>query len=93
MTLGPVWCRDPSVGGGRTVEVVLQPEGPQLETVPLELAVALRADDEARRTFESLATSYRNGFVRPITDAKEAATRERRAAGVIDALRAGRRQT
>jgi hypothetical protein len=92
MALGPSWCRDPSVAAGRTVEVVLEPEGPQLESVPEELASALRADPAARRAFESLATFYRKGFADPISGAKQAATRERRAAQVIEALRAGRRE-
>ena len=44
LTLGPSWCRDPSVAPGTTVEVRLEPEGPQLETVPDELRAALEAD-------------------------------------------------
>ena len=92
MTLGPSWCRDPSVAAGRTVEVVLAPEGPQADTVPDELASALAADPAARRAFESLATFYRKGFVQPLAAAKQASTRERRAAQVVEALRAGRRE-
>jgi hypothetical protein len=92
LVLGPSWCRDPSVAGGRTVAVVLEPEGPQLETVPSQLRAALEASPEARRAFESLATFYRKGFADPIAAAKQPATRERRAAQVIDALLAGRRE-
>jgi hypothetical protein len=92
MTLGPAWCRDPAVAGGHTVEVVLEPEGPQLETVPEELAAALRANEEARRAFESLATFHRRGFVQPIAGAKGAATRARGAARVVEAVLAGQRE-
>jgi hypothetical protein len=89
--LGPAWCRDPSVASGATVEVVLQPEGPQVDDLPAELRDALRADPVARRRFESLATFYRKGFADPIVAAKQPATRERRAGQVMEALRAGRR--
>ena len=92
LEVGPAWCRDPSVAPGRTVEVSLWPEGPQFDDLPIELADALAADPEARRAFESLATFYRNGFVEPIATAKQAATRERRAGQVVEALRAGRRE-
>lgn len=88
---GPSWCRYPSVAPGRTVDVVLEPEGPQIDDLPDELAAALRADAEARRAFESLATFYRNGFVDPIASAKRPETRARRATQVLEALRAGRR--
>jgi hypothetical protein len=92
LVLGPSWCRDQSVAAGRKVEVRLEPEGPQLETVPDELRVALEADPAARRAFESLATFYRKGFVDPIAMATKPETRERRVAQVLDALRVGRRE-
>lgn len=88
--VGPSWCQDPAVGPGRTVDVILEPEGPQFEDLPAELAAALAADPEVRRTFESLATFYRKGFVGPIAAAKGADTRVRRAQQVVEALRAGR---
>jgi hypothetical protein len=92
LRLGPAWCRDPEVAGGTAHEIVLTPEGPQLETIPLELAERLRADEPARRAFESLATFNRNDFVRPIADAVKPETRVRRADGVVAALHAGRRE-
>jgi hypothetical protein len=91
MTLGPSWCRDPRVGGGTIAEVILGPEGPQVDDVPAELAERLRAAPAARRAFEALPTFYRNGFVRPIVEAKRAETRERRSDATIEALLAGRR--
>lgn len=91
MELGPSWCRHAAVAPGNTVEVVLAPEGPQVDDIPAELAALLRADDVARRAFEGLATFYRKGFVQPIADAKSPATRTRRAQQVLAALGAGRR--
>ena len=89
--VGPSWCRDPRVGPGRVVDVTIEPEGPQFDDLPTELATALAAEPGARRQFESLATFYRNGFVDPIASAKQEATRIRRAQQVVEALQAGRR--
>ena len=69
----------------------LAPEGPQVDDVPSELGELLRADPAARRAFEHLATFYRNGFVRPIADARRPETRARRAQQVLAALLDGRR--
>src|SRR5262245_8346553 len=33
MDLGPSWCRDPQVGPGHNVRVVMRLEGPQLDTI------------------------------------------------------------
>ena len=63
LSLGPAWCRDPRVGPGASLRVSLHPEGPQLDTISPDFAAALRAEPEARRFFESLATFYRKGFV------------------------------
>ena len=92
LLLGPSWCRDPAVGAGATVEVVLTPEGPQLDDVPTELRDALAADPEAAAAFQGLATFYRKNFVRPIATAKRPETRERLARQTVEALRAGRRE-
>ena len=54
------------------------------------MQAALIADPEARRTFESLATFYRKGFVRGIEDAKRPETRARRISEMLEALLAGR---
>ncbi len=91
MELGPTWCRDAAVAPGNAVEVVLVPEGPQVDDIPVELAELLRADHDARRAFEGLATFYRKAFVQPIAEAKQATTRTRRAQQVMAALAEGRR--
>ena len=92
ISLGPAWCRDPRVGPGSDVDVVLEPEGPQLDTMAPDLAAALTAAPEARRLFESLAPFYRNGFVDWVEDAKRPDTRARRIEDTLTALRAGRRE-
>jgi len=89
LELGPSWCRTGVVNPGDRVPVVLEPEGPQFDDLPPDLRDALAADPAARRAFESLATFYRNGFVRGVETAKRPDTRARRIAETIDALRAG----
>jgi len=92
LSLGPSWCRDPRVGPGATLDVVIVPEGPQLDSVAPDIAAALTAAPDARRYFESLATFYRNGFVDWIESAKRPETRTKRIAGTVAALAARRRE-
>ena len=93
LQLGPTWCRDPNVGRpGTQVAVVLEPEGPQFNSLAADFAQALVHQPEARRFFESLATFYRNGYVAWIESAKRPETRARRIADVVTALQAGRRE-
>ena len=91
LQLGPAWCRDPRVGAGYRVEVVLGPEGPQLATMAPDVAEAFAAAPEARRFFESLATFYRKGHIDWIESAKRPDTRAKRIAATIVALEAGQR--
>ena len=92
LQLGPSWCRDPRVGPGAHVSVVLAPEGPQVEMLADDLGLALRDAPVARRFFESLATFYRKGYVDWIEGAKRPETRARRIAESVEALEAGRRE-
>jgi hypothetical protein len=92
LQLGPSWCRDPRVGPGATLEVSLQPEGPQLDTIADDLADALNAEPKARHFFESLATFYRKGFVNWVESAKRPETRATRISQTGAALKAGRRE-
>ena len=71
---------------------MLEPEGPQVETMADDIRAALIDEPEARRFFESLATFYRKGYVDWIEGAKRPDTRARRIAEAIDALNAGQRE-
>jgi hypothetical protein len=90
--LSPSWLRDREVVEGEVVEVVLAPEGPQLDNVSADLAAALRADPQALAFFESLASFYRKNYVRWIEDAKRPETRAKRIAEAVSLLNAGRKQ-
>ena len=89
------WARHgaaiPESAAGASLQVSLHPEGPQLDTISPDFADALRAEPEARRLFESLATFYRNAFVTWVEGAKRPETRARRIAETVDDLKAGRR--
>lgn len=54
--------------------------------IPSALAVALDADPARRTAFDALSYSVRKEHARQVADAKQDATRERRIAGIIDAL-------
>jgi Bacteriocin-protection, YdeI or OmpD-Associated/Domain of unknown function (DUF1905) len=92
LELGPAWCRDAHLEPGTPVNVVLVPEGPQYETLAADLAAAFDGEPMARRYFESLATFYREGYVRWIEEAKRPETRARRIVETLDALKAGKKQ-
>jgi bacteriocin resistance YdeI/OmpD-like protein/uncharacterized protein DUF1905 len=92
LALGPSWCHDPRVGPGALLEVSLEPEGPQIETIAPDLADALTAEPAARRAFEALATHYRKGFVTWVESARRPVTRTKRIAATIAALNAGQRE-
>jgi Bacteriocin-protection, YdeI or OmpD-Associated len=92
LELGPAWCRDAPFPLDAPLQVTLDPEGPQYETLAADFAAALGAEPAARHFFESLATFYRTGYVRWIEDAKRPDTRARRIAETVDALRAGKKQ-
>ena len=98
LSLGPAWLRafdaeeGEGIGEGESVEVVLMPEGPQVDTLDPDMADALRAEPDARAFFESLPTFYRNNFVRRIGEAKRPETRARRIAEMMELLRAGKKE-
>jgi hypothetical protein len=90
--LSPSWLRDREVAEGETLEVVLAPEEPQLDTMAPDIADAVRADPQARAFFESLASFYRKNYVRWIEEAKRPETRAKRIAEAVSLLNAGRKQ-
>jgi uncharacterized protein YdeI (YjbR/CyaY-like superfamily) len=62
--------------------------------VPVELAAALAAKPKARAAFDALAPSHRKQWLRWVGAAKQAETRQRRAAkAVAELARGGKRPT
>lgn len=79
------------VAAGDEVEVTLERDtAPREVTVPDDLAAALDADPEARRTFDALSYSNRRFHVESITGAKSAETRQRRIEKSVGILHEGR---
>jgi len=74
------------------VDVVLFPEGPQSESLSLDVVSALDAEPQAKAFFESLATFYRNTYIKWIESAKRPETRAARIQEMIVLLKAGRKQ-
>jgi hypothetical protein len=78
---------------GEHVEVVLEPEGPQLESLAPDLADALAARPEALDFFLSLATFYRKGYLRWVDATKRRPdVRAARIAELVQLLAAGHRE-
>jgi uncharacterized protein YdeI (YjbR/CyaY-like superfamily) len=79
------------VAGGDEVDVDVELDtAPREVDVPPDLAAALAAEPEARRTFEGLSYSNRSWHVLQVTGAKSEETRQRRIARSVDALKQGR---
>jgi hypothetical protein len=92
LPIGPAWLRDNDVDEGASVEVVLAPDGHQIDTIAPDIAAALTAEPEARALFESVAPFYRNNFIRWIESAKRPETRSTRITEVVKRLKAGERR-
>lgn len=75
LPLGAAWRPDCGVDAGVKVEVVLSPEGPQSEGLSPDVANALEAEPQAKAFFQSLATFYRNTYIKWIESAKKPETR------------------
>jgi hypothetical protein len=91
LSLGPSWRAQAELDPSAEVEVVLAPEGPQLENIPDELADALQNHPEALGFFFSIAPFYRKNYVRWITDAKRPETRAARVLETVKLLGEGKR--
>jgi len=61
-----------------------------LGTIATDISDALATDPPARRVFETLAPGHRRAYLRWIDDARQAATRKRRIAGMLEHLNQGR---
>ncbi len=78
------------VSAGDEVEVDVELDtAPREVEVPADLAAALDAHPELRGRFDRLAFTHRKEHVRAVKSAKAEATRQRRVAGVLAALRNG----
>jgi hypothetical protein len=75
------------VAGGEEHDVTLEhDQGERTVEVPEDLAAGL-AEAGVREKFDALSFTYRKEHARSVTEAKAAATRERRIAKVVDGLR------
>jgi Bacteriocin-protection, YdeI or OmpD-Associated/Domain of unknown function (DUF1905) len=92
LPLGASLRRGSGVEAGAEVAVVLAPEGPQADVLASDILAALDSEPEARAFFESLATFYRNGYIRWIESAKRPETRQARIVELIRLLKAGKKQ-
>ena len=92
LSLGAAWRRDSGLDVGTEVDVVLSPEGPQFERLLPDIASALDAEPQAKAFFESLATFYRNNYVKWIESAKRLETRAARIHEMVQLLKARKKQ-
>ena len=92
LALGPAWRRGAGLDIGAKVDVVLQPEGPQSGELSVDVSAALEAEPEAQAFFDSLASFYRNNFIRWIESAKRPETRAARIAKMREALKSRQRE-
>jgi hypothetical protein len=90
LPLGPAWLRDNPLPASATIDVVLEPDGPQSEVLGADIAQALDASPEARALFQSVAPFYRKNFLRWIDQAKRAETRAARISEMVKMLEAGK---
>jgi hypothetical protein len=72
------------------VEIELDTEVREV-TVPPDFAEALHREADARRFFDGLSYSQKQGFVQSIEEAKKAETRQKRIAKAVGMLREGRK--
>jgi hypothetical protein len=76
------------VAAGDTVDVDIEVDtAPRTVDVPPDLAAALNGEPALRARFDALAYTHRKEHVRAVESAKADATRQRRVAGVLAALR------
>ncbi|MEO8266823.1 MAG: YdeI/OmpD-associated family protein [Ilumatobacteraceae bacterium] len=90
LVLGPAWRRDRHLESGATVEVMLEPEGPQRDDLADDIAAQFAAHPDAAAFFDSIAQFYRRAYLRYI-DATKRRPHERaaRITEVVTLLAAG----
>lgn len=91
LSLGPVWLRDNRLAPGDEVEADLSPEGPQIENLPEDLAIALKGSAAAQDFFNGLTTFDRKNYLRWVESAKRPETRAARIREMVVRLAAGQR--
>src|SRR5262245_58870354 len=87
LPLGAAWRRDNGLEAGAKVTVELAPEGPQQANLAPDVAAALDAAPKEKAFFESLATFYRNTYIKWIESAKRPETRAARIAEMMALLK------
>ncbi len=92
MVLGAAWRRDCGVDSGTKVTVLIEPEGPQQETLAADIVGALAAELSAQEFFNGLATFYRNGYIKWIEGAQRSETRAARISEMVALCKAGKKQ-
>jgi hypothetical protein len=92
LPLGAAWRRQAGLADGMTVEVELEPEGPQLDALPEDVALALEAAPQAKAFFVALATFYRTTYLKWIAGARKPEARQARIAELVALLQAGKKQ-
>ena len=91
--LGPAWCRPCGMDAGRTVTVVVFPEGPQRGALDPDIDAALSAEPDAAWFFDGLAQFYKNAYLAWIAATKRSpAERAHRIATTVALLKAGQRE-
>jgi hypothetical protein len=90
LPLGAAWLRDNVIPTAATIDVVLEPDGPQSETLAEDIVHALNASPEAETFFQSVAPFYRKNFLRRIDQARRPETRAARIAEMVKMLEAGK---
>ena len=90
LPLGAAWLRDNRIPASATIDVVLQPDGPQSDALAADITDALSASPEAETFFQSVAPFYRKNFLRWIDQAKRPETRAARIAEMVTMLEAGK---
>ena len=90
LPLGAAWLRDNVIRNAPTVDVVLEPDGPQSETLAADITDALSSSPEAETFFQSVAPFYRKNFLRWIDQAKRPETRTARIAEMVKMLEVGK---
>ncbi|HEX8163025.1 MAG TPA: YdeI/OmpD-associated family protein [Pyrinomonadaceae bacterium] len=79
--------------GGETVSVTMErDEEPRTVEPSADFARALKANEQARATWEALSYTHRREYAQWIEEAKKPETRGRRIAKAVEALEAGKKE-